>query len=216
LSLETYFHLHIFDPLGLRDMSIFPSRSMKSQLAYMNQRRPDGNMIPRDHLLHRSLIVTTPEEIRSCVNSGGAGLFAQPREYVQILATLLNDGISPRTGERILQKDTVDAMFQNQIPQWPEFGRKGIPAVKPDLTNAVPDLCPGQKQGWGLTFMLSDGPTGRSDGTAHFAGLPNVYCWCDREKGIAGMVASQILPFCDPQVLNLWVQFESGIYAGLQ
>jgi CubicO group peptidase (beta-lactamase class C family) len=197
-------------------MSIFPSRSMKSQLAYMNQRRPDGSLIPRDHLLHRSLIVATPEEIRSCVNSGGAGLFAQPREYVQVLAMLLNHGVSPRTGERILEKGTVDAMFENQIPQWPEFGRKGIPAVKPDLTNDVPDLYPGRKQGWGLTFMLSDGPTGWSEGTAHFAGLPNVYCWCDREKGVAGIIASQILPFCDPQVLNLWVQFESGLYAGLQ
>ncbi len=28
-----------------------------------------------------------------------------------------------------------------------------------------------------------------------WAGLPNLFWWADREKGVGGMVASQILPF---------------------
>ena len=36
---------------------------------------------------------------------------------------------------------------------------------------------------------------GRAKGTANWAGLSNLFWWCDREKGVAGMVASQILPF---------------------
>lgn len=150
---------------------MFPSSAMKSRLAYMNARDPQGVLSPRDHLLHRPLVITSPTDISNCVNSGGAGCFALPREYVQILAVLLNDGVSPTTGARLLQKSTVDDMFTNQIPSFPDFGRKGIPAAKPDLTNAVPDLYPGKNQGWGLTFMLSDGPTGRSNGTAHWAGV---------------------------------------------
>ena len=27
------------------------------------------------------------------------------------------------------------------------------------------------------------------------AGLPNLFWWCDRENGIAGIIATQILPF---------------------
>ena len=151
-------------------------------------------------------------------------------------------------------------MFQNQIPEFPDFvsslrnncrvdwrlsspvfeyymfcrlttrqGRKGIPPAKPDLTNAIPDLYPGKEQGWGvsllcllvrvsyhpvlialqLTFMLSDGPTGRSPTTGHWAGLPNLFWWCDRAKGVAGMICSQILPFADPQVLGAWVALEA-------
>ena len=38
------------------------------------------------------------------------------KEYVQVLAALLNDGTSPNTGAQILKKHTVDEMFTNQIP----------------------------------------------------------------------------------------------------
>lgn len=194
---------------------MFPSKDMKSKLAYMNARAPDSQLSPRDHLLRRPLIVESSEDIKSCVNSGGAGCFAKPREYCQILATLLNDGESPTTGARILQKATVDAMFQNQIPKFPKFGTQGIPPAKADLTNEIPSLYPGEEQGWGLTFMLSDGPTGRSKTTGHWAGLPNLFWWCDRDQGVAGIIATQVLPFADPQVLGLWVNFESGVYSGL-
>lgn len=27
------------------------------------------------------------------------------------------------------------------------------------------------------------------------AGLPNLFWWCDRENGVAGIIATQILPF---------------------
>jgi hypothetical protein len=66
-----------------------------------------------------------------------------------------------------------------------------------------------------LTFMLSDGATGRSSSTAHWAGLANLYWWCDRVNGVAGMICSQILPFADPQMLGLWVALEAGVYSGL-
>ncbi|KIX92487.1 uncharacterized protein Z520_11807 [Fonsecaea multimorphosa CBS 102226] len=215
MSLNDYFQRHIFQPLGLKNISMFPNAEMKAKLAYMNARTPDGQLQPRDHLLHRPLVVESQQDIASCVNSGGAGAFARPREYCQILAALLNDGTSPITGAQILKKETVDLMFQNQISEFPDFSKQGIPPAKPDLTNAIPDLYPGSQQGWGLTFMLSDGPAGRSTGTGHWAGLPNLYWWCDRAKGVAGMICSQILPFADPQVLGLWVALESGVYSGL-
>jgi len=215
MSLNDYFQRNIFQPLGIEHISMFPKANMKAKLAYMNARTSDGQLQPRDHLLHRPLVVDSQDEIASCVNSGGAGAFALPRDYCQILATLLNDGTSPKTGKEILKKATVDAMFENQIPQFPDFGHQGIPPAKSDLTNAIPDLYPGDQQGWGLTFMLSSGPTGRSTSTGHWAGLPNLYWWCDRAKGVAGMICSQILPFADPQVLGLWVKLESEVYSGL-
>lgn len=136
-----------------------------------------------------------------------------------MLAVFLNDGTCPRTGAQILQKSTVEEMFSNQVPNFPNFGRQGVPAAKPDLTNPLPDLYPvadNAPQGWGLTFMLANSEaTGRSKGTGHWAGLANIWWWCDREKGVAGIVASQILPFGDEKVMGLWAGVEAEVYKGL-
>jgi hypothetical protein len=39
--------------------------------------------------------------------------------------------------------------------------------------------------------------------------------WCDREKGVAGLICSQILPFADPKVLGLWFDVETQVYKAL-
>lgn len=133
---------------------------------------------------------------------------------------LLNNGTCPQTGAKILSADTVEEMFRNQIPEFPNYSRQSIPASKPDLTLAIPQLYPVEgdpPQGWGITFMQSmGGPTGRSKGTGHWAGLANLWWWCDRENGVAGFVCTQILPFADPQVLQLWGQVEAVAYQGLK
>lgn len=132
---------------------------------------------------------------------------------------LLNDGTCPRTGVQLLRKETVDEMFRNQIPNFPNASRQGIPAAKPDLTNPIGELYPvagNPPQGWGLTFMLSNGgATGRSKTTGHWAGLANLWWWCDRENGVAGLVCTQILPFADAKVLGLWVGIEAEVYKAL-
>jgi CubicO group peptidase (beta-lactamase class C family) len=85
MSLNEYFQRNIFQPLGIKNISMFPSNKMKEKLAYMNARTPDGQLHPRDHLLHRPLVVESQQDIATCVNSGGAGCFAQPREYCRKL-----------------------------------------------------------------------------------------------------------------------------------
>jgi len=212
LTLNAYITQNIFKPLGLENISMFPSKEMKENLAYMNFRNPDGTLTYNDHILRAPLLAKSDKEF---FNSGGAGCFAKPQEYGQIIATLLNDGTSPTTGKQILQKSTVEEMFTNQIPDKPNFGRQAIPASKPHLTNPVGELYPipgNGPQGWGLTFMLTSGQTGRSDGTAQWAGLPNLWWWCDREKGVGGIICSQILPFADMKVLGLWAGIEVAVY----
>ncbi|KAI4628468.1 hypothetical protein J4E83_003018 [Alternaria metachromatica] len=218
MSLNDYCLKNIYEPLGLKNITMFPNEDMKKRLASMHQRNHNGSLVERDHLLLKPLKASS-NEIGGILNSGGAGAFATPSDYAQIIATLLNDGKSAKTGVQLLKKETVDLMFTNQISQFPDFGRQGIPAAKPDLTNAIPDIYPVEgkpPQGWGLTFMLSNGgPTGRSKSTGFWAGLPNCWWWCDREKGVGGIVCSQILPFGDPKVLGLWFDVETQIYKAL-
>jgi CubicO group peptidase (beta-lactamase class C family) len=146
--------------------------------------------------------------------------------FVELIATLLNNGTSPNTGAQILKASTVDEMFTNQIPDFPQFARQYKPSTKSDSANAtsISNMYPEPNdppQGWGLTFMLTSmersDPTsvGRGRNTAHWAGIANLFWWADREKDIGGMITSQVLPFGDPIVLAAWLQCEKAIYDSL-
>ncbi|KAL7935916.1 beta-lactamase/transpeptidase-like protein [Trichoderma chlorosporum] len=222
LNLDAYLQKNVLQPLGIKDMSMLPNKDMQSRLAYMHSRGVDGKLRPRDHVLQTPLVINpdNESETRLLFNSGGAGMFSKPQEYCKVLAVLLNDGTCPRTGNQLLRKDTVAEMFRNQIPQFPNYGRQSIPAAKPDLTNAIDDLYAVRSnppQGWGLTFMKANGGgTGRSKETVHWAGIANLWWWCDREKGVAGMVCTQILPFGDGKVAGLWADVEAQVYKALE
>lgn len=51
-------------------------------------------------------------------------------------------------------------------------------------------------------LTIDAGGTGRGKNTAWWAGIANLFWWCDREKGVAGMIASQVMPFGDMNVLG--------------
>lgn len=117
LKLNDYFLKHILTPMGIKNINMFPTAEMQAKLAWMNIRSPDGSLSlnPDGHLNRRPLYATTKEEIDGTFQQGGAGCFARPAEYCQIIAMLLNDGVHPGTGSRILKKETVDQMFTNQV-----------------------------------------------------------------------------------------------------
>jgi CubicO group peptidase (beta-lactamase class C family) len=71
---------YIFEPLGIKDMSMFPDEDMKSRALAMEQRLPDGNLAVQDHAWKYALNVREPGKPNT-VRSGGAGLFGSPREY---------------------------------------------------------------------------------------------------------------------------------------
>ncbi|KAM0235060.1 hypothetical protein ACHAPO_005854 [Fusarium lateritium] len=142
LSLNNYLQKHVFQPLGITNMSMFPDESMRSKLAYMHQRDPDGKLRIRDHLQRLPLVIdpNNETEISSIFNSGGAGMFAQPQQYGKVLTMLLNGGACPKTGNRVLKQETIELMFSNSVEKFPNFSRQVIPAAKPDLTNRIEEL----------------------------------------------------------------------------
>jgi len=58
-------------------------------------------------------------------------------------------------------------------------------------------------------------PAGRSGGSLSWAGLANTYFWVDPSKKVAGVILTQILPFADARVFDIYGKFESGVYKGL-
>ena len=80
-KLNDYMRKNIFEALGIKNMSMIPTQEMKSKMAYMNHRENDGTLRPRDHLARLPVAVSSKEEAERTFNSGGGGMFAQPREY---------------------------------------------------------------------------------------------------------------------------------------
>jgi CubicO group peptidase (beta-lactamase class C family) len=79
-SLNDYLVKNVFDPLGLKEITMFPSADMKKKLAYMNARKPDGSLIGRSHIL-RAPLTAKMGDTSNILNSGGAGCFAKPSDY---------------------------------------------------------------------------------------------------------------------------------------
>jgi len=200
-SLEVYFRENIFAPLGMTDTGFLIGSAQKRRVATTYSREPDGSL------------TATPFEMpqRPEFFSGGGGLFGTPRDYMAFLQMLLRDGTY--RGARILKPQTVAMMRQNQI---------GDLNVNPLKTSATAwsndaDLFPGMPQKWGLSFDINTqpGPNGRSAGSYAWAGLLNCYYWVDPVKKVSGAVFTQLLPFYDARMVELFGAFERGIYTGL-
>ncbi|KAE8138368.1 beta-lactamase family protein [Aspergillus pseudotamarii] len=220
LSLEEYFQQFILRPLGIESITFFPSMEMKMNLAYMHQRDKDGELSVTDHLYRYPLLPCKPgmEKQRFCM--GGAGCFGKPVEYCKIIATLLNDGTDPKTGTQLLKPETVKEMFTDQIPDMPRYCNEYTPSGKPLLANPCP-LVPCDDdltEGWGLSFSISHrkSPTGRAAGSASWEGLANLFWFADQENGVGAIIASQILPYGDLEVLGCMEEVEKMIYNELK
>jgi CubicO group peptidase (beta-lactamase class C family) len=220
-KLGEYFQQHVFDPLDIPadGATMFPSPSVQKNLARMHQRDPSGVLHENPHL-YIGPLTCPPEKQSDFLQSGGAGLFSKPKEYVKILATLLNDGTSPLTQKQILKKESVDLLWENQIPDQPNFARLDMAPANPLLVNHAKEMYPqpgNPPQGWGFGGFLTiePGQTGRGANTLWWMGLCNLFWWMDREKGVAGMIAAQVLPNGDPKVIPAWAMAEMGVYQGL-
>ncbi len=190
----------VFDPLGMVDIAFTMTPSMQARRAPIHDRAQDGKLTPLP-----DLILPQPPEM----DCGGHGLYATVGEYMKFIRMLLNDGAGPNG--RVLKAETVAAMFMNGLPAGMTSG--GWTTSIPSLSNNG-EFDPGIKKTWGWTFQRNEEPTasGRSAGSAMWAGLGNLYYWVDRQNGIGGFWGSQILPFQDAVSYPGFVDFEGAVY----
>lgn len=142
---------------------------------------------------------------------GGHGLYSTPRDYLKFQRALLGNG-TPPDGVKILEPDTVEAAFTNQIGEF-DFPEELVTA-DPRSSDTF-SLGPGFKWGYGLLLNTTDIPGRRRAGTGAWAGLLNTHFWVDRATGITGAIYSQFLPFATDAALSLYQEFETALYASL-
>jgi CubicO group peptidase (beta-lactamase class C family) len=198
-NLEDYFRRHLFGPLGMNDTGFKLSDERRSRLVGMHARNERGALEP--------IPFEVPQEPE--FHMGGGGLYGTAGDYLKFEQMILNCGALD--GVQVLKPETIELMLENNI---------GTLDVQP-LRTAIPsrsndaEFFPGMIKKWGLGFMINTAPApygGRGAGSLTWAGLGNTYFWIDPTQRVAGVILTQLFPFADSAVLDLYTRFEHAIY----
>lgn len=191
----------VFGPLGMTETAFTRTDDMKTRTATIHARGADGSLTPMDDFA----LPDNPE-----VDMGGHGLYGTVRDYMKFIRMWLNDGAGPNG--RVLRPETVAMAVKGGLVK-PKQRVTMLPGVIPTLSNDA-EFFPGLGKDWSLTFMVNDevAPTGRPAGAIGWAGLANCFYWIDRQNGIGGYWATQILPFADPVSFTGYMEFETAVY----
>jgi CubicO group peptidase (beta-lactamase class C family) len=197
-TLDKYMRENLLQPLGMNDTAFKLGDAQRRRLATIYSRTPAGLVpagleIPQDPEFHM----------------GGGGLYSTVGDYLKFARVILHGGIL--NGARVLRPETVTAMSHNAM------GNLVCNAMKtfaPEFSHDV-DFLAGMK--WGLSFMINPEqlPTGRSPGSMAWAGLANSYFWIDPARKVAGVYATQVLPFFDEKAATAFERFETAVYQAL-
>lgn len=191
----------IFEPLGMQEIGFRMSESMKARRVTIHDRAADGKLTPVP-----DLVLPDPPPM----DMGGHGLYATVGEYMKFIRMILNDGAGPHG--RVLKATTVQQMAQDGLAAM-GLSVGGWTTSIPSLSNTG-EFLPGTDKGWAYTFMTNRerAPSGRAANSLMWAGLANSFYWIDRETGVGGYWATQILPFQDSSSYPGFVEFETAVY----
>jgi CubicO group peptidase (beta-lactamase class C family) len=200
-TLDVFIEQNITRPLGMDLTAFVMSAEQRANSAPVHLKGEDGAWAASDIDLRQD-----PEYW-----AGGHGLHSTPRDYLKFQRMLLGDGTGA-DGAKMLEKETVDAAFTNQIGDL-DFPAE-IPTGDPATTHPL-NLGPGYKWGYGLLLNTEDIPGKRRAYSGAWAGLLNTHFWVDRTTGVAGAIYTQFLPFVTPEALQMYEDFERALYASL-
>jgi CubicO group peptidase (beta-lactamase class C family) len=198
-TLEAYFQEKIFQPLGMADSFFNVPDVKRSRLVPIVAKNADGSVAQQP----------SPPAKPVAFFSGGGGLFSTAADYVRFMRALLHGG--QLDGRRILSADSVSTMGQNHI------GALNLRLMSSQLPQVASNsgVMVGSPDKFGLGFAVNSKPTaaGRSANTMSWAGIYNTFFWIDREKQVAAVFMTQMLPFLEPGVAKVVEEFDRAVYA---
>ena len=199
MRLDRYMKENLFEPLGMPDTGFRIGSAMRPRKASVHVRAKEGGFTATDHELNQE-----PE-----VFMGGGALYSTVGDYLRFLQMMLGNGTLG--GVQVLKPETVALMSLNSM------GEVSCRPLKTQLPNRSTDMDFVDGMKWGLTFMINPVafPGRRSAGSLAWGGLANSYFWIDPAKKVAGVWATQLLPFYDARAVAAFEEFERAVYAGL-
>lgn len=172
-SLEEYFKEHIFEPLGLKDLTFYitPENAPRFQVI---QTRKEGGWAPAGF----SYRDRTPG-VRYKQLSGGGGLVGTVKDYLLFLQAVLaakdqGNAVVSKAAYDELFRDSLSADVRTKLNARPDKALKQIPGSGAALSWSV-----------GLELNLTDGEFGRREGSGYWGGAAKTSFWLDPASGIA-------------------------------
>ncbi|KAF4777650.1 beta-lactamase [Colletotrichum scovillei] len=196
-SLEQYMRENIWDPVGASSFT-FNVESVRSKLWGMNTRDRDTGKI----VLHRGRELN--HGVTDCL--GGQGSYGSAPDVMRVLHSLLvDDG-------KLLAPTTTSEMFK---PQLSSQAKSSLLKAMEEPEWAVGHFPVTGEYDWGLGGLLVDGHSHpyRRNATLMWSGASNVFWWIDRQAGLCGFFATQMLPAAEEGVRPYIKAFEDEMYS---
>jgi len=160
---SAFLQQRLFGPLGMRDVTFWPSTEQRSRLATVYQRR-DGALVASDN----------PDSMSGQkYHGGGGGLMATAETYAQFAMMLANGG--ELNGVRILSPRSVELMGSAFIP------------------STLPGRPAGEGFGLGVRVVTDAAARGTwlSQGSFGWSGAYGTHFWADPKENLVGIVLAQ-------------------------
>jgi len=200
MSFDAFLQRRLFDPLGLKDTTFYPTEAQLRRLAVAYSKNKDTGALepvpPREGYGQRSL----PPQ-------GNGGLYSTPNDYARFCQMLLNRGALD--GRRYLSEKSVQVLTSVHTGSLPTgffqaeaFGRRGA------------------NYGWGIgTCVLKTPHEGAaavlSPGTFGHGGAWGTQAWIDPVKGVAYLLMVQRANFPNSDASGVRQAFQDAAAAAL-
>jgi CubicO group peptidase (beta-lactamase class C family) len=211
---EQYLKKHLFTPLGMKDTgyNLSPEQQKRIMTVYhFNSSR-------------KLELAIQPQNSGVKVFAGVNALFGSIQDYLQFATMMYNGGIL--NGKRILKKETIQLMLQDQTANFSNKPNKKSPMLK--LANGLvfgtdgsSNLEPGY--GFGLGFAMLKDPieAGRENvpaGEYFWSGANSTHFFIHPEKKVIAIFMTQIgsIPNANPLHYYFGDQFRKSIYQDLK
>jgi CubicO group peptidase (beta-lactamase class C family) len=164
LPLDQFFRTRIFEPLGMKDITFWPSDLQWPRVATVYSRTPDGltkSVMPNDTMS------------RNVYFRGSGGLYSTAVDYVPLGMMLSNGG--ELNGKRLLGRKSVEMMSAVHVP------------------DALPGRPAGEGFGLSVRVVSNHAARGTmlSDGTYGWSGAQGTHFFVDPKEQLVGVLMVQ-------------------------
>jgi CubicO group peptidase (beta-lactamase class C family) len=197
-TLDEYFRVHIFEPLGMHDTFFVVPADKVHRVITIQARGANGALTEQPN----------PAAIKSQVRGDG-GLFSTAADYATFMQVFLNGG--RHGGMSLVSERTLGMMTSNQIG-----GLRISQQPTADATLALPFPIGAGKDTFGFGLQIEGAPRVpglRSIGSLSWGGIFNTHFWIDPHRSIAAVVLMQTLPYYDARAMKVLRGFERIVYS---